>query len=278
MAQKISARAARELLAVAGQLAEAAAEPALRHFRTIGLEVKNKDASGFDPVTAADRESELAIREALARIRPDDGIIGEEFGNSESRSGLTWVIDPIDGTRSFIAGFPLWTILIGLQEGTRPVLGVIDQPYIGERYWGITNDPTRESGFSGRGGSRRMQTRSCTGFPKAVIATTHPDAFATASDCRAFRTLETECRLSRHGGDAYQYALLADGHLDLVVESGLQAYDVAALIPVVEGAGGVITGWDGSDCAGGGRVLAAGCREFHQLAMAKLATAGEAQV
>ncbi len=266
----LTARAAGELLGVAQELADCARGPILRHYRTDGLDVANKDAEGYDPGTLADREGEEAIRRRLEALRPDDGFIGEETGTSDGGSGLTWVVDPIDGTRSYITGMPVWTVIIGLYDGERPVVGVVDQPYLDERYWGVVAGGDTRAAW--RRGTREetLRTRRCAGFAEARISTTHGGAFATESDYAAFRRLERKCQLSRHGGDAYQYALLAEGRFDLVVESGLAVYDILGVVPVIEGAGGVITDWEGGSCAWGGRVLAAGDPELHGLARAAL--------
>lgn len=272
MTTRPSGRAAEELLAVAHQLADAARAPALAQYRNPELAVDNKQESGFDPVTVADRGSELAIRERLAALRPMDGIIGEEFVESPGSSGVTWVIDPIDGTRSFIIGMPVWTVIIGAHDGSRPIVGIIDQPYLDERYWGVSSAEGNRAGLAGRF-ERPIHTRRCGAISEARISTTHVGAFATPEDYTAYRTVERECRLTRAGGDAYQYALLANGGLDLVIESGLQCYDILGVIPVIEGAGGIVTDWEGGDCAWGGRVLAAGDRDLHRLVRSRLDSA-----
>ena len=276
MSEKMSDAAARELLGTAMRLAEAARIPILRHYLDSVLEVANKSSEEFDPVTDADREGEMAIRETLATLRPDDGIIGEEYGNTESRSGLTWVIDPIDGTRSFILGFPLWTTLIGLHDGTSPVLGIIDQPYLGECYWGLNAGDTRQASVLRRGKVYPLRVRPCPDLANATIATTHRDAFASPANYQHFRNLETKCRLSRHGGDAYQYGALANGKINLIVETGLETYDIVAPIAVVEAAGGIIRNWEGGDCSGGGKVLAASCNDSYRRALEILNEAPQA--
>lgn len=270
MANQLSETNARELLEVAMEAATAAREATLAHFLSKDVAIDSKLAEGFDPVTAADHEAEVAIREVLQRRRPDDSIVGEELPPVAGQSGLTWIVDPIDGTRSFIIGVPLWTTLIGVHDGTRPIVGVVAQPYLEEMYWGIVGAEYREAGFTRRSESGTLRTRECTRFSDASIATTHRDAFADDADYCAFREIETKCRQSRHGGDAYHYAMLADGRIDLVIESGLQSYDVAALIPVIEGAGGKVTDWDGNDCSGGGRVLATGNATMHEMATSLL--------
>lgn len=263
MASQLNEATTRELLEVAIEAASAGKDATLTHFLSREMVVANKQSEAFDPVTAADRDAELAIRTALQKCRPEDGILGEEFAPVEGRSGFTWVIDPIDGTRSFIIGVPLWTTLIALHDGVRPIVGVICQPYLDEVFWGIVGDGFREAGYQRRGTTGALQTRACNHFEDASVATTHRDAFANDRDYCAFREIEIRCRQSRHGGDAYHYAMLADGRIDLVIESGLERYDVAAVIPVIEGAGGVISDWNGNDCSNGGRVLASGGVPMH---------------
>lgn len=261
----MDAALARELLAVAGEAADAARQPTLEWFRVSSIEVDDKGGkrAGFDPVTVADRNAEEAIREVIARRRPEDGVIGEEFGETTGSTGITWVVDPIDGTRSYISGLPLWTVLIGVREGARAAVGIIDQPYLEERYWGITVDGVREAGAVRRGTSTMLRTRSCGSVEHAALGTTSRDAFETEADYQAFRKIEVRCRYTRKGCDAYMYAMLADGRMDLVIESGLKSYDIMALIPVVEGAGGKLTHWSGSNPCDGGSSLAAGDPELH---------------
>ena len=273
----ISAQASKELLEVAHELADSARAPILRHFRSRNLAVDNKSSDLFDPVTDADRAAETAIRDRLAKLRPQDGIIGEEYGNSEGASGLIWVVDPIDGTRSFIAGMPVWTVIIGLHDGICPVLGIIDQPYLDERFWGIGVEGLHEACFRHGVVEKPLRTSQCADLGKASISTTHRNAFERPEDYTAFQTLERSCRLSRMGGDAYQYAMLAHGGFDLVVESGLNSYDILGVIPIVEGAGGKITDWEGGSCAWGGKVIAACNSSLHRIACEALASAEAAQ-
>jgi len=263
----------RAILAVAEEAANAARRPALEWFRKSSVRVGNKNDPGspFDPVTAADRNSEEAIRDVLARRRPNDAVIGEEFGTTAGNSGLTWVVDPIDGTRSFLAGLPLWTILIGVHDGTRSIVGVIDQPYLEERYWGITTDGLIAAGCIRQGERFNLQTRRCARLADAVIGTTAPEAFATEADWQTCRRLARQCRFARYGCDAYMYAMLADGRVDLILETGLQAYDSMALAPVVNGAGGRLTDWSDGDPCWGGSSLAAGDTTLHATVLGRLA-------
>jgi len=246
---------------VAEEMAEAARAVTLRYFRT-DMAVDNKEADGFDPVTAADREAEQAMRAVLAKRRPEDAIYGEEFGRSTGTSGLTWVLDPIDGTRAFISGAPSWGVLIGLDAGQGPVLGVIDQPYIGERFIG---------GFGkadmARGGRRGpIKTRACAALEYAILMTTFPEV-GSQEEGAAFAAVSAQCKLTRFSLDCYAYALLAMGHIDLVIEAELNAYDVQGPIGVVQGAGGIVTDWQGNPAHNGGQIIAAGDARVHAAAL-----------
>lgn len=252
----------RELRAVAEEMAEAARAVTLRYFRSEALAVDNKEAAGFDPVTIADREAEQAMRAVLAKHRPDDAIFGEEFGKSAGTSGLTWVLDPIDGTRAFISGAPSWGVLIGLDAGQGPVLGMVDQPYIGERFFGGFGkaDWTRD------GAQRAISVRACDGLDNAIIMTTFPEV-GTPEEGAAFAAVSAKCKLTRFSLDCYAYALLAMGQIDLVIEAQLNAYDVQGPIGVVEGAGGIVTDWQGNPAHNGGQIIAAGDARVHAAAL-----------
>lgn len=256
---------AEQIMDTARQMADAARRAILPLFRT-GLAADNKRPADFDPVTEADRAAELAMREVLARVRPEDGILGEEFGTSEGTSGLTWILDPIDGTRAFLCGAPSWGVLIGLRNAEGTIrYGMIDQPYIGERF---------EGGFglaclTVPAGERRLETRRGTRLEQALLMTTYPE-IGDAAEAAAFRRVADRVRLTRYGLDCYAYALLAMGQIDLVIEAGLQPYDVAGPIGVIEAAGGIVTDWQGGPAVGGGRVIAAGCAEIHAAALALL--------
>ena len=257
-----------ELLRVGHLLADAAARETLRLFRT-PLAADNKDAAGFDPVTEADRAAEGAMRAVLADLRPDDGILGEEAGASVGRSGLTWVLDPIDGTRAFLAGAPTWGTLIACgPTGAPPVIGIVDQPHIGERFVG-TQDGAHLSGRF----ARPLATRTVGGLDEAILFTTFPEV-GTEAEGAGFRAVAEHVRLTRYGLDCYAYALLALGQADLVIEAGLKPYDIQAPLALVESAGGIVTDWTGGPAHAGGRVVAAGCATVHAAALDLLSRVG----
>ena len=260
----------RGLLEVAGELAEAARGAILPYFRTDGLNTQSKEAGRFDPVTEADRAAEAAMRAVLARRRPDDAILGEEFGKASGTTGLTWVLDPIDGTRGFLAGTPTWGVLIGLRSAEGALLGLIDQPYIGERFLGGFG----RAEVTGPAGTARLATRPARPLSEAILFTTFPEV-GTEAEGRAFRQLAARVRLTRYGMDCYAYALIAAGQIDLVVEAGLQAYDIVAPLAVIEAAGGIVTDWRGRPALDGGRVLAAANAEIHAAALEVLAAVPE---
>lgn len=255
-----------EIIATAEALADAARVATLAHFRSDGLSADNKEKHRFDPVTIADRESETRMREILARLRPSDGIFGEEFGATSGTSGLTWVLDPIDGTRSYLSGTPTWGVLIACSDENGPIYGLIDQPYIGERFAGGLG----RAEMTGPQGPRRLQTRTPRPLSEAILFTTFPEV-GTAEEGAAFDRVKARARLTRYGTDCYAYALVAAGQIDLVIEAGLQAYDVQAPIAVVQAAGGVVTDWNGNPCPMGGRVIAAANPQIHAEALALLA-------
>jgi histidinol phosphatase-like enzyme (inositol monophosphatase family) len=256
----------RALLESAHALADLSGKAILPFFRS-QMAVDNKARAGFDPVTAADRSAEDVIRTALATRHPDHAILGEEFGARATTSPYTWVIDPIDGTKAFITGMPLWGTLIGLTYEGRATLGLMDQPFTRERVW-AGPDATFWRLPGGR--ARRISTRACAGLSTAILSTTSPDLF-TKTERAKFERVKARVRLTRFGGDCYGYCLLAAGHIDLVVEAGLKPYDVMALIPIIERAGGRITTWDGGRPEGGGRIVAAGDPTLHAAALEVLA-------
>lgn len=248
------------LMSFAHGLADLAGPIALRHFRSGGLRTRAKPGAGradenhFDPVTEADLGIERALRARIDAQRPDDGILGEEFGNKPSNSGLTWVIDPIDGTRSFMSGVPLWGTLIALNDGARPVLGILDQPFTGERFF---HGPSLDRSQWQRGEEvRPLHTSDCASLDDAVLFCTSTEPMS-GPEKAGFTLLSGQAKLTRFGADCYAFGLLAAGQVDLVVEAGLQPYDIQALIPIIEGAGGIVCSWTGDDAQHGGRVLAA---------------------
>ncbi len=247
-------------------MADAARAAILPLFRT-GLASDNKDAHGFDPVTEADRAAELAMRAVLADLRPQDAILGEEFGEQRGQSGLQWVLDPIDGTRGFISGTPTWGVLISVRDADGVLYGVIDQPYIGERF---------EGGFGvakvvGPHGMHPLAVRATTELADATILTTFPEV-GSPQEGEAFQAVAKNCKLTRYGMDCYGYALLAAGQVDLVIEAGLSAYDIQAPIAVIQAAGGIVTNWNGDPAHEGGRALAAATPELHAKALRILRT------
>jgi len=252
----------------AGRLADAAGAELLPYFRT-DLQVENKArAPGYDPVTLADRAAELAIRALIHETYPDHGVLGEEYGFELGASGLTWVVDPIDGTKSFMTGLLHWATLIALYDGQKPCLGVVEQPYVGERF---TGSRLGASVYRRGAGERTLRVRSCEALSNAVLCSTARDIFADRTELEAFDRVARETRMARYGGDCYIYCMLAAGLVDLVIESTLKAHDVQALIPLVEAAGGVISGWSGEPAIHGGRVIAAGDRRVYDQAIKLLA-------
>lgn len=252
-------------VAVALALADAARAAIHPWFRTAALHIDTKDRAGFDPVTAADRAAERAMRDLLADRRPADGIRGEEFGATPGTSGLTWVLDPIDGTRAFVAGTPTWGVLIALVGPDGPLHGIIDQPHTQERWVGGLSEPT----LSTPHGVRPLGTRQGRRLAEATLLSTFPE-IGTAAERAAFERVAAEAKLVRYGLDCYGYGLLAAGHVDLVIEAGLADYDVCAPIAVISAAGGVVTTWDGGPAHHGGRILAAATPALHAEAMALL--------
>ncbi len=260
-----------ETIAFAHRLADAAGAVIRPYFRQrIDVTDKRPIHDGkavFDPVTLADKNAETAIRAIIDRERPADGILGEEHGEKPGTSGLRWVLDPVDGTRAFITGRHEWGSLIALEKNNRPILGIIDQPVLGERFVGANGRAELRAG----GQVSPLATRRGTKMADAILCATHPDAFYGEGERPAFRRVERAVRMTRWGGDCYIFGALGLGFVDVIVETTLHRWDVAALIPVVEGAGGIITDWQGGDCSAGGQVLAAGDARLHAEAMSLLA-------
>ncbi|MCR8726757.1 inositol monophosphatase family protein [Frigidibacter sp. ROC022] len=258
-----------ELIATAHALADVARVETLKYFRAPGLDADNKSSSHFDPVTVADRACEKAMRDLLAERRPMDAVLGEEQDATPGTSGLTWVLDPIDGTRGFLTGTPVWGVLIGLRDAERVLYGIIDQPHIGERF---------EGGFgracvSGPHGQRTLATGPRRTLAEARMFSTFPEV-GTPAEAAAFRRLVGQVRLTRYGLDCYGYALVAAGQADIVVEAGLNSYDVLAPIAVIEAAGGIVSDWKGAPVLDGGQVLAAANADLHRAALEVLGEAG----
>ena len=252
------------------RLAQVSAEVILPFFRSsIGAEDKSRGGV-FDPVTEADRAAETAMRRLISQTFPAHGVIGEEYGDDRAEAEYVWVLDPIDGTKSFISGLPTWGTLIGLMHNGRPVYGMMSQPFTRERYSGDgkrarlrTLAAMRGDGPPTEWATRTLRTRSCASLAQATLMTTSPALIRDDSDRAAYRKVEAGARLTRYGADCYAYCALAAGFVDLVIETNLKPHDVVALVPVVEGAGGVMTTWDGENAAKGGRILAAGDPRLH---------------
>ncbi len=232
------------------------------------MDIANKMPSGFDPVTQADRQAEQAIRDVLRTHRPEDGILGEEYSAHEGISPFVWVIDPIDGTRGYVAGTPVWGTLIAVAQKNsgymRPLAGLIDQPYIGERFWGGFGEAHL------RTANKQIPLRTSTRtLDNAVLCTTFPEV-GTEHERQGFEAVSRRAKLTRYGFDCYAYALLAAGHVDLVIEAGLHPYDIQAPTAVIEAAGGVVTNWSGQATLESGQVLAAANRKLHDEVLAIL--------
>ena len=258
----------KQLSDVAAEMADMARRVTLRYFRTNRLDTQNKAGGGaFDPVTQADRACERALREILARRRPLDGILGEEEAPVRSQNGLTWVIDPIDGTRAFMSGMPCWGVLIAVNDGAAPMMGLIDQPFTEERFFGGFGRATYARGTRD---VTPLATRSTDALEQAILYSTFPE-IGSDEERRRFETVRDSVQLTRYGTDCYGYALLAMGQIDLVIEAGLSAYDIQGPMAVVAAAGGIVTDWEGGAAYQGGRVLAAANRDIHAKALASLA-------
>ena len=253
------------LLDFADTLADAARAAILPYFRATHR-ISNKDAARFDPVTDADEAAERAMRALISAEFPEHSVLGEEYGGELASEGYQWILDPIDGTRAFISGLPTWGVLIGLYYEGRPLIGVMDQPYLDERYRGWMAG----ANATARGVTRKLRTRSCGGIRDATLSTTDPYLFMD-SEAEAFRRAREQAKLTRYGYDCYAYCMLASGFIDVVIENNLKPFDIAALIPVVAGAGGGVCAWDGGDASAGGRVLAWGDARLRDSALALLA-------
>jgi len=255
------------LIAIANRLADTSGAVIRPLFRQ-RIDVAHKQGMRmFDPVTEADKGAERAIRALLARERPEDGILGEEYGEQKGSSGYRWVLDPVDGTRAFITGRHEWGSLIALEHDGKPVLGILDQPVLGERFVGANG----AAHLIQAGKSSPLRVRECASLGDAVLCATDPGAYFSKEQLSAFSRVERLVKMTRYGGDCYLFAALALGFVDMVIEANFHAWDVAALIPLVEGAGGIITSWDGGSAQPGKTILASGDRRIHAEAMRLLA-------
>ena len=246
------------------RLASASGDTILPFFRT-ALAIDNKKTGGFDPVTAADRAAEDAMRALIRNNFPEHGILGEEYGTERADAEYVWVLDPIDGTKSFISGMVAWGTLIGLMRFGEPVYGMMHQPFIRERFTGDSG----AAHYRGPAGDRDLHVRHCSGLKDAVLFTTSPLLMQPA-DRAMFQTVENVVKLSRYGGDCYAYCMLAAGQIDLVIETEIKPHDIVPLIPIILGAGGIITTWEGGPAQSGGRIVAAGDKRVHAAALEML--------
>jgi len=242
--------------------ADAAAGKTLAGFRT-NLAVENKWQTGFDPVTEADKDAEIAIRAVLSARFPEHGIIGEEWDAKASAGEYDWIVDPIDGTRAFISGVPVWGTLIGLMRGGRAVAGLMAQPFTGETYLGLPGG----AWYRRHGETRPIHTSGVTELGRAKVTATSPDIFEQAGTTAQLARLRAAALQVRWGLDCYGYCLMAAGHIDLVCESALKNVDIAPLIPIIENAGGIVTTWDGKPAEAGGNCVAAATPELHKAAL-----------
>ncbi|WP_435610228.1 histidinol-phosphatase [Pseudomonas knackmussii] len=251
-----------EYLAFAHELADAAGAEILPYFRA-GYELEDKGTSAFDPVTSADRAAESVMRKLITHRYPTHGVLGEEEGSQVGDSREYWVLDPIDGTRAFITGIPLWGVLVALNDGDHPRLGIVDQPFMGERFVGDGNGAWLNG--------RPIRSRRCGQLGLASIMCTSPDNFISTDQRQRFHAVTDQARMLRYGGDCYSFCMVALGQVDAVIEPALKPYDIQALIPIIEGAGGVVTTWSGGDAQHGGSVVVSGDPQLHEQILALLA-------
>ena len=256
-----------ELTNFAVGLARASEAEILPYFRQ-NATVEVKPHIEWDPVTEGDRAGERIIRKLIEERFPDHGINGEEYGVKEGKSRFTWVLDPIDGTRSFVCGMPTWATLIALYDDGKPVVGVMNQPFVGDMFYGNPHGAWNTY----RGTTIPIRTRAGIALQDAAAGTTAPELYRSAADQRALQNLRKAVKLLRYGGDAYFFAVLAAGHLDIAMDAGLQAYDIGALIPIIEGAGGAAGSWSGSVPAEGGNVICAGSKALLDAAIAMMSS------
>lgn len=250
-----------ELVCFFNELCDLAQKETLCRFRK-QIDITNKLADGFDPVTKADQAAEQVIRKHILKRFSNHGVLGEEFGATNPEAEYQWIIDPIDGTKAFISGLPTWGTLIGLYKAGKPYAGIMHQPFTNERY--VCDGET--STFFHQGEQTPLQTSKVEKTADAILMTTSP-AFFSKDEYAHYLRVENACKLTRYGTDCYAYCLLAAGHIDLVIEAGLNSYDIAALIPIVKNAGGVFTDWQGGNAAQGGQVLVAANAKLHDEAL-----------
>ena len=251
-----------DFAAFVDELASVSGETIRPFFRT-ALGVENKSpAGGFDPVTAADRAAEAAMRALIKKTFPAHGVVGEELGAERADAEYVWVLDPIDGTKSFICGMPVWGTLIALTRRGEPIYGMMHQPFTREQFSG----DGAGARYRGPAGDRVLRTRACAALSDAIMLTTSP-LLMNEADRQCFARVEQAVRLSRYGGDCYSYCMLAAGHVDLVIETELKPHDVIPLMPIITGAGGIMTTWEGGPANAGGRIIAAGDARVHAEAM-----------
>jgi histidinol phosphatase-like enzyme (inositol monophosphatase family) len=256
-----------ELTRFAITLAHESAKAILPYFRQ-NTHVEVKDGPVWDPVTEGDRAGERTIRALIEKHFPDHGIHGEEYGVREARSPFTWVLDPVDGTRSFVCGMPTWATLIGLSFEGRPVLGLMNQPVVGDMFYGSPEGAWHDY----RGTSSRITTRKGVPLARATLGTTAPELYRSAENQRRFQALKAMAQLTRYGGDAYFFCMMAAGHIDIAMDCGLQPYDITPLLPIVTGAGGVAAEWTGGDMSQGGNVITAGSQDLLEEALAVMSS------
>ena len=256
-----------DLIAFANRLADTSGRVIRPLFRQ-RIDVAHKEGRhDFDPVTEADKGAERAIRELIARERSRDGVLGEEYPETRGTSGYRWILDPVDGTRAFITGRHEWGSLIALEKDGKPVLGILDQPVLGERFVGVNG----KSHLIQAGMSSPLEVRACASLSQAILCATDPGAYFSREQLSAFSRVDGLTKMTRYGGDCYLFAALTLGFVDVVIEANFHAWDVAALIPLVEGAGGVITDWQGGSAESGQTILACGDKRVHAEAMKLLA-------
>ena len=246
------------------QLASVSGETISPFFRS-ALAIENKMPGGFDPVTEADRAAENAMRTLIGKNFPNHGILGEEYGSERTDAEYVWVLDPIDGTKSFITGMVAWGTLIGLMRFGEPVFGMMHQPFTHEKFSGDGG----AAHYRGPAGNRDLHVRACASLGDAIVSTTSP-LLMNKSDRTAFGRLENAVKLSRYGGDCYAYCMLAAGLIDLVIETEIKPYDIVAVIPIVTGAGGIVTTWENGPAQAGGRIIVAGDKRVHEQALEML--------